>query len=475
MNCSQSNSSFQSLLQLLVALLLTLAAGCSDEILCGEGTQQVNDLCLSTAPDIICGEGTEQQGDECTAPDDLVECGENTHLDGDLCVPDYEEVTCSDGTHLESESCVPDYEEITCADGTHLEDGVCIPDYDNICGEGTEEVAGVCIPDIPSLICGPGTVELEGECILSEPITRCGPDTIWVDGECLSLTPQWSQLPFPQDTPVTLGQCFNGGFSHNERSVYAVDIPADTGEIFTAARGGVVVRTREDSDTGCGSIDCADNANYIYIDHGDGTLGKYLHLVQNGVLVEEGQSICAGEPIGMIGSTGWSTGPHLHFEIIDYMGYSLPLRFEELREHSEGIPFSGVTTTSDNSEIIDCLHFPPTECPATSFTHMGVMLERAPSCTRVEADTPYEVSGTVLSDYAVTPYVMLATYSYLTESWDWNCQPTEEDGTFSHTISWPGSDHTDLSHLMISAAYSDCFSLQSWYSSPYISVAENTD
>lgn len=53
--------------------------------------------------------------------------------------------------------------------------------------------------------------------------------------------------------------------------------------------------------------------NYVVIDHGGGYITLYGHLDQ--VAVATGQLVQRGQEIGLLGTTGWSTGPHLHFEI----------------------------------------------------------------------------------------------------------------------------------------------------------------
>ncbi|MBE3079598.1 peptidoglycan DD-metalloendopeptidase family protein [Clavibacter michiganensis subsp. michiganensis] len=55
--------------------------------------------------------------------------------------------------------------------------------------------------------------------------------------------------------------------------------------------------------------------NYIRIDHGGGVSSAYGHIVDGGTLVRTGQQVVAGQPIARTGTTGGSTGCHLHFEI----------------------------------------------------------------------------------------------------------------------------------------------------------------
>jgi murein DD-endopeptidase MepM/ murein hydrolase activator NlpD len=53
--------------------------------------------------------------------------------------------------------------------------------------------------------------------------------------------------------------------------------------------------------------------NAVFLDHGDGLITMYMHLLRAGV--EEGASVRRGERVGVVGSTGRATGPHLHFGV----------------------------------------------------------------------------------------------------------------------------------------------------------------
>lgn len=66
---------------------------------------------------------------------------------------------------------------------------------------------------------------------------------------------------------------------------------------------------------------------YVMIDHGGGTVTLYGHCMEGSIMVSEGQSVAKGTPIARVGSTGWSTGPHLHFEIRENNKHVNPLGY----------------------------------------------------------------------------------------------------------------------------------------------------
>ena len=131
--------------------------------------------------------------------------------------------------------------------------------------------------------------------------------------------------------PIVQG--FNGSFSHTGASRYALDFAAPIGTPVLAARGGVVVDIKSDSNQGGDTPEYAKYANYVVILHNDGTTGEYYHLKYQGVVVARGQPVQKGQLIGYTGSTGFSSLPHLHFGIYlarYHGGYqSVPFKLEE--------------------------------------------------------------------------------------------------------------------------------------------------
>ena len=112
------------------------------------------------------------------------------------------------------------------------------------------------------------------------------------------------QLMWPASGPVT------SGFGNRTHPVFGgtrfhagIDIGASHGASVVAADSGVVIVSTFNSSYG----------HFIVINHGNGMTTLYAHLSAR--LVSVGQSVSRGQLIGRVGSTGVSTGPHLHFEV----------------------------------------------------------------------------------------------------------------------------------------------------------------
>lgn len=120
-------------------------------------------------------------------------------------------------------------------------------------------------------------------------------------------------LPFAPGTTHRITQGYNGKYSHQGSNKYAIDWDMPQGTPVCAARGGLVVKVKDDSDIGGGDIKFDPFNNYILIRHDDGTLGHYCHLKKGGAKVRPGQIVKTGDVIALSGSTGFASGPHLHF------------------------------------------------------------------------------------------------------------------------------------------------------------------
>ncbi|TXN30387.1 M23 family metallopeptidase [Lacisediminihabitans profunda] len=94
-------------------------------------------------------------------------------------------------------------------------------------------------------------------------------------------------------------------YTHNYALHSGTDLGASCGSPIFAAHTGTVSYAGPYGGYG----------NYIRIDNGDGTGTGYGHIVNGGILVRVGQGVGVGQNIAKVGSTGWSTGCHLHFEV----------------------------------------------------------------------------------------------------------------------------------------------------------------
>jgi murein DD-endopeptidase MepM/ murein hydrolase activator NlpD len=109
-----------------------------------------------------------------------------------------------------------------------------------------------------------------------------------------------------------------------------VDMAGPHGSMIVAAGAGLVVTAGPAGGYG----------NAVLIDHGNGYLTHYGHL--SAITVQAGQRVAAGQQIGAEGSTGHSTGPHLHFEV--HQGfYQNPIEPTQWM-HERGVDINGCAT-----------------------------------------------------------------------------------------------------------------------------------
>lgn len=110
--------------------------------------------------------------------------------------------------------------------------------------------------------------------------------------------------PCPSSTRITSYFGYrtpDGGYVNANHK--GIDIGATTGTPAVAAASGVVIISRYSNSAG----------NWVVISHGNGLYTMYMHGSK--LCVTEGQSVNAGDTVLLVGSTGWSTGPHLHFGV----------------------------------------------------------------------------------------------------------------------------------------------------------------
>ena len=140
------------------------------------------------------------------------------------------------------------------------------------------------------------------------------------------------RLPFADGLAFRIHQAPGGPLTTHDNiySREAVDIIMPVGTPVVAARAGYVIVNIRPYDTGKLEPDYLDKANLVRIMHDDGTWSDYLHLQKYSSNVVAGMRVEAGTQIGLSGSSGYSSEPHLHFVVQRSDGeqaVSVPFRF----------------------------------------------------------------------------------------------------------------------------------------------------
>lgn len=157
----------------------------------------------------------------------------------------------------------------------------------------------------------------------------------------------------------------------------------DQVEVVAAAAGTIVGKQDGQFDKSCGG--CVGSGNQVYVRHADGSVAWYLHMKKFSVTTKSvGQTVAAGEYLGVVGSSGCSSGPHLHFE--------LHLANGNLQD-----PFGGpCNSLNANSWWIEQ---PPYYDSALNKFTVGFLFPTAPECPGIENTNEWTTFSPVQTVY----------------------------------------------------------------------------
>jgi murein DD-endopeptidase MepM/ murein hydrolase activator NlpD len=126
------------------------------------------------------------------------------------------------------------------------------------------------------------------------------------------------RLPYPRGSKFSVLQGFHGTFSHRGSNEFAVDFDCPVATPVLAARDGIVVASNSAAQGAGTTPEFLDykRTNFVIVAHDDGTLGEYMHLAPSGVEVVPGQRVARGDRLALSGNTGYSSTPHLHFQVM---------------------------------------------------------------------------------------------------------------------------------------------------------------
>lgn len=169
--------------------------------------------------------------------------------------------------------------------------------------------------------------------------------------ECASTEP-WARMPDRLGLPLESYVRVSQTFAEHPGISKGLDFSAYTGTGVLAAADGVVDKVID--------LGAASYGRYVTINHGWG-MTLYAHLSQ--MLVSKGQRVRRGERIGLSGNTGYSTGPHLHFEVRPLTANRSPYRVDPA-------PLLGLVEGEPEEETVD--EATKTEIRNTVWNQMGV-------------------------------------------------------------------------------------------------------
>ena len=156
--------------------------------------------------------------------------------------------------------------------------------------------------------------------------------------------PNWETslhvLPYPVGKSYRIGLSHCGGTPHNpgDPDQFAINIEMDIGTVVTASRKGTIMFV-EDS-----GMDFQPTNNMVVLRDEDGYFLQYQHLTFNGALVEVGDFVEKGDPIGLSGASGNAPYPFLHFVATRFGDWEFP--------YSRSYPITFSNTTENSKSLL---------------------------------------------------------------------------------------------------------------------------
>ncbi len=149
-------------------------------------------------------------------------------------------------------------------------------------------------------------------------------------------------LPYPVGTSYRMfqGNCSQLG---GHRDTFAYDFSHAMGDPVTVSRPGMVIIV---NDNFSDDDHVEGHENNVFVEHADGTVVRYTHLMEGSAMVMVGQQVVEGDIVGLAGNSGNSAGPHLHFQLFQGRNFdksnALPVAFR-----------NAIGTTRASGELIE--------------------------------------------------------------------------------------------------------------------------
>lgn len=231
-------------------------------------------------------------------------------------------------------------------------------------------------------------------------------------------------------------------------------------EVIAAAAGIIIDKHDGEFDKNC--VHSSAQANYVVIEHADGTFANYFHMKKNSLTTKNvGDAVAAGEYLGVVGSSGDANGPHLHFEVRtanSATAYKDPFAggCNTLNGTSWWVAQKAYTEPAILKAQIGATDPVLTTCPATETPNESPCLQPG-SDARVYVFLRDEIQGMVVSikikdstGHAVAAWSLTSAQTQLASIYGWQQHMPAAQGTY--TLEATYNNTTSISAFEITTA-----------------------